>query len=640
MSVEIGDPALFDRFDDGIRIVQDGRIVFVNTTLADVLGYARGALLARPAASIVAASDRDGERARLASVLEGQPPPDRYEISLVTRSNELVPVDVSASRVTFDGEPASLSIIRARPDRQERSRSEARLRALFDESPDVIVTHDLEGNITDVNQTACEELGYSREELLALTVADVETGVDPEQLGSQWTDMTPGETFEFEGEHRRKDGSTYPVELLVRKLEDGVTAEILAVGRNISERTRAEAKQQLLVTASHRVGASESFVAGLERTVQAICDYTDWEYGEIWLPDESDGALAYAGGWSNAAGLDPFLDGSATVTFDPDEGLPGRVYASGSPEWIADVAAASDETFKRGALAADVGLNAAYGVPLAAEDEVLGVLVFFMRQPREIDELLMTDVIDVVLALDGLIERRRQQLELREQRDNLELLNEIIRHDIRNDLTVIHGYAELVEEHVDREGREYLRTVAEKTEQAISLTNTARDLSAIILGDEHEPQPISVRTRLERQIDELRSGHPHASIALVDESDPVVVADEMIEYVFRNLLLNAIQHNDTSTPEVMIRVRESDETVRVEVADNGPGLPDDRKATIFGKGERGRRTGGTGIGLYLVRSLVDRYGGDVWVEDNEPNGAVFVVTLPTAAGSAQDQARG
>jgi signal transduction histidine kinase len=71
-------------------------------------------------------------------------------------------------------------------------------------------------------------------------------------------------------------------------------------------------------------------------------------------------------------------------------------------------------------------------------------------------------------------------------------------------------------------------------------------------------------------------------------------------------------------------------TATVAIADNGPGIPDDRKETIFGKGEKGLDSPGTGLGLYLVRTLVEQYGGDIWVEDNDPEGSVFYVELPIA----------
>jgi signal transduction histidine kinase len=98
--------------------------------------------------------------------------------------------------------------------------------------------------------------------------------------------------------------------------------------------------------------------------------------------------------------------------------------------------------------------------------------------------------------------------------------------------------------------------------------------------------------------------------------------------VFSNLLKNAIQHNDKDVAEVAISATERDETVRVRITDNGPGVPDNQKEAIFGKNEKGLDSAGAGMGLYLVDTLVTNYHGEVWVEDHEPDGSVFVVELP------------
>ncbi len=68
----------------------------------------------------------------------------------------------------------------------------------------------------------------------------------------------------------------------------------------------------------------------------------------------------------------------------------------------------------------------------------------------------------------------------------------------------------------------------------------------------------------------------------------------------------------------------------VRIADDGPGIPDAQKEVVFAKGEKSLGSPGSGLGLHLVRTLVDQYGGDVRIEDNEPTGAVFVVSLPRA----------
>jgi signal transduction histidine kinase len=68
--------------------------------------------------------------------------------------------------------------------------------------------------------------------------------------------------------------------------------------------------------------------------------------------------------------------------------------------------------------------------------------------------------------------------------------------------------------------------------------------------------------------------------------------------------------------------------VAIRIADNGPGVSADQKDTLFGTGERDLESTGSGMGLYLVDTLVTSYGGEVWIEDNDPEGSIFVVELP------------
>ncbi len=87
-------------------------------------------------------------------------------------------------------------------------------------------------------------------------------------------------------------------------------------------------------------------------------------------------------------------------------------------------------------------------------------------------------------------------------------------------------------------------------------------------------------------------------------------------------------------PEVSVSASLGDGTVTVRVADNGPGIDPSRRETIFSKGEKGLGSRGSGLGLYLVQTLVEGYGGEVWVEDGDHDGAVFVVELPTEDGGS------
>ncbi|KKF39824.1 histidine kinase [Halorubrum saccharovorum] len=224
---------------------------------------------------------------------------------------------------------------------------------------------------------------------------------------------------------------------------------------------------------------------------------------------------------------------------------------------------------------------------------------------------------------------------LKRQRDDLQLLNQVMRHDIRNDLQLVGAYAELLDDHVDEEGREYLEVIKRNTQSAVALTTTVRDLAEVMLRDDAEPNRVSLARVLSQQVEEVRSAYSEA-VFTVEGSFPEaeVVGDEMLSSVFRNILRNAVQHNDETPPKVTVSatVEAADGVAEVRIADNGPGIPEDQRDEIFGKGEKGLDSPGAGIGLYLVRSLVEIYGGDVWIEDNEPKGAVFVVQLQLCEG--------
>ena len=231
------------------------------------------------------------------------------------------------------------------------------------------------------------------------------------------------------------------------------------------------------------------------------------------------------------------------------------------------------------------------------------------------------------ISMEKEYERRLEQ-----QRDSLEVLNQVLRHDVRNDLQLVTAYADFLEQKCEREDtKEYISTIQKSADHVVEITQTAQKIADIMLSASQGEQQINIKPVLEAEIDGVSSSYTAATVAC-DETVPSVQvqANEMLNSVFRNLLNNAIQHNDKETPEVSVFAAEQADSVVIQFADNGPGIPDTEKEAIFGKGERGLDSSGTGIGLYLVAALVASYGGDVWVEDNDPDGSVFFVELPMA----------
>lgn len=237
-----------------------------------------------------------------------------------------------------------------------------------------------------------------------------------------------------------------------------------------------------------------------------------------------------------------------------------------------------------------------------------------------------------VITFSDVTERERYRRELEVTTEQLEALNRLVRHDIRNDMAVVLGWIDTLPDDLDDPVDDVFERVRRRSEHVVDLTENASELVDAVTDDEEaDTEPLDLRRQRELELEAARENHPHAEFHISgDLPDVMVSANEMLSSVFRNLLNNAVTHNDEETPEIMISGETDGDTVRIRIADNGPGIPDEQKDAIFGKGEKGLDSPGTGIGLYLVATLVNQYRGQVWVEDNEPEGTIFVVELPSA----------
>ncbi len=228
-------------------------------------------------------------------------------------------------------------------------------------------------------------------------------------------------------------------------------------------------------------------------------------------------------------------------------------------------------------------------------------------------------------------ELKAYERELETQRDNLEILNQVVRHDIRNTLQLVLAYIQSALSTDEQQSESPLENARVAAREAVEITETARDVTEVMLQTDVELAPTSLRSVLEQHLEEIRSSYRDVVLDVEGSIPDVdVYADDMLGSVFRNLLSNAIQHNQRGTPEITVSASLEGENAILRFADNGPGIPETQREQIFEKGQTGLDSEGTGLGLYLVRTLVDRYDGTVSLEDNEPEGTVFVVRLPVA----------
>lgn len=234
----------------------------------------------------------------------------------------------------------------------------------------------------------------------------------------------------------------------------------------------------------------------------------------------------------------------------------------------------------------------------------------------------------LTVYLKDVTRQQEAQREVEKMNEQLLLLNRIMRHDVRNDMAVVQGWSEELRKYVDGEAEEILDRVADSTRHAIRLTESARDYVEVLTeSGSPDLEPLSLRKVLGEEIRRCRNMFGDASIEAGEIPDVHVDGSELLTSVFNNVIGNAVEHNDTEQPHVEVTVEVEPEIVRVKVADDGPGVPEDKRDAVFGRGPEGLDDPASGLGLHLVDKVVRGSGGDVWIEDNEPRGAVFVVEL-------------
>ncbi|MBL1177557.1 EAL domain-containing protein [Pantanalinema sp. GBBB05] len=148
------------------------------------------------------------------------------------------------------------------------------------------------------------------------------------------------------------------------------------------------------------LGQMPTFQAAIGEALRMICLSTGWAFAEVWQPNSEQTCLDCSPVWFVQPRLAefsfaPFRLLSQQRTFAPGQGLPGRIWQSKQPEWMPDVSQATDQEFLRVPIAAEMGLKAALGVPVLANEQVLAVLVFFMTEAQFEDQ----DVIKTVSAI-------------------------------------------------------------------------------------------------------------------------------------------------------------------------------------------------------------------------------------------------
>ncbi|MBD3342135.1 MAG: hypothetical protein GF353_23745 [Candidatus Lokiarchaeota archaeon] len=228
--------------------------------------------------------------------------------------------------------------------------------------------------------------------------------------------------------------------------------------------------------------------------------------------------------------------------------------------------------------------------------------------------------------------------------DRAKLYNDLFAHDINNILNNIKSAATLSSENLKKRGNsshneKLINLIQDQVERGIKVIKNLQDLYKLE-ENEMKLKPINLCEPLNKSIEQIKNAFQEKPLYILIDSKKKryrVLANELLQEVFNNILNNAVKYNDRSAIIVSIRIREvnlkTKKYIELEFQDNGIGISDIRKKQIFVKQlDQHSSNGGMGLGLFLVKRVIDEYNGYIHVEDrvkgDYSQGSNFVIKLP------------
>ena len=548
---------------------------------------------------------------------------------------------------------------------------EARFRIIAETATDAIITIDQHSTILFVNAAAERIFGYSIPEMLGQPI----TMLMPEYLRhvhkeALWRYLETGqrhinwEGIELPGLH--KSGGVIRLEISFGEFVAGTRRLFTGIARDVTQRTH-EQRLKSAYTAVVRVLAEyPSSDSVLRETLSAICRALDWKLGILWDVDTAADALHLAASWCEREEWSEFVRQSERFSFKRGIGLPGRVWATKQPVWILQLS--DDRPFPRITFAKQHGLLSGAAFPVIARHEVIAVMEFFSTEIESPDQELLDTFMTIGYQMGQYLERTyaqdalsRSEVELHrlvesevQARRQAEAANRmkdeflaVLSHELRTPLTAVFGWVQMLQSRtIDPATREKALEVIERNIRLqAQLVDDLLNLSQIVTGKLQIRREIIdpfqlIKTTMETVIPSADA----KQISLRLEKDvqlPAISADPArLQQIVWNLLSNAVKF----TPKggsIVVALRQLRTELQISVSDTGEGISPEFLPHVFNRfsqedASTTRRHGGLGLGLALVRQLIELHGGTVTVESAGLNkGSTFAVTLPLPGVPAQ-----
>ena len=704
----------------GIRIVSEaGKTLYANRTLLALYGYSSlEELASMPSKQRYTPESYAEHRKRVEKRKRGEYVPPNYEISIVRKDGQVRDLSVSRGEVLWNGERQFQVLYQ---DVTERKMAEEKYQTIIRTAIDGYMMVDIQEHILDVNDAYCKLIGYSRDELLTMSIADVEAMMTPEEITRDFRNIREMLRARFETRHRCKDGRIIDVEVSINYLPTEGGRQFVFI-RDITERKKAGEQYQTIIRTAmdgfmltdmqeHLLDVNEAYCNLIGYSRDELINMSIVDIEAMMAQDEITRHFREF----ERVGHDRFetrhkrkdgriIDVEVSVNYLPADG--GRLFV-----FLRDITErkraeealrASEARYRLLAenvrdviWAMDMDLRFTYMSPSVkylidrAPEEVLSMSFEQIITPasqeaamrvftEEINrakvmppdpgrsrtlevevvrrdgstfwaELRMSFIRDqdtrpvgILGVMRDISERKMAEAERRAMQQKAQLASHLasvgelsagVAHEINNPLTGVIGYAELllqedVPEHI-RNDLEVIHDGAKRVADVVRglLTFARQTKPERTVVDINQVIKVALRLRAY----ELETGNIRV-ITKLDHNLPVTVADAgQLQQVFLNLIINAESEMRTAHGKGKLTVRSErlDDIIRVSFRDDGPGIAEENLARIFDPFFTTREIGkGTGLGLSICHGIVTEHGGRIWAESQLGKGATFIVELP------------
>lgn len=496
--------------------------------------------------------------------------------------------------------------------------------AIVGNSHDAFVAVDEAGRVSAWNRAAESLFGWTVDEALGRDAG----GVLPRILAEE---VEEGRRVEASAIHR--EGHEIPVEMTVSSGEGDWRR--YAFLHDISERVEAERFRGAQLAVGGVLAGAASLDDAMPEALRAIGEAFGFQAGAFWRPNEQ-GNLRCQVFWSDSDRTAALEERTRALEIKPGEDLPGVALADRTATWVRKVA--YDPDFSRSAEAGEAGLESAMASPLVRDETVYGVLELLTTsgQPPKPEAL---DALAVISSQMAEFSARMVEQDAERLKDEFFAL---VSHELRTPLTSIIGYTDMLArkeaESLSDRGVKMLEVIRRNAGREMRLVGDLLMLVRIKAGRfELEPGTVGLRFVVNEAADAARPAAERQGLELKlrAEDVPRFPGDsERMGQVVDNLLSNAIKFTDEGSVEV--RVFERDDHAVIEVQDTGPGIPPEDVERLFDRLYRASsatagHVPGAGLGLTIVKGIVEAHGGRVEVESEVGQGTTFRVEIPLTA---------